>query len=115
MEGRQVCELVAIASTRTERPIIRHELSCEITVSSPTESGADETLDAIVQAVRGRLHAAEAETDPIILPDGSTALVELQGVRWGTTATDGKASIVRGAAIAVAVAAVDEAGGRDNY
>ena len=107
-------EIVAVASERADRPLIRHVLSCEITVSDPTEDGADSALDAIVQAVRGRLSSAEAESDPVVLEDGSTALVELQGIRWSTSSTDGKASsIVRAAAIALAVAEVDEVGGRE--
>ena len=107
-------EIVGVTSERTDRPLIRHVLSCEITVSDPTEDGADSALDAIVQAVRGRLSSAEAESDPVVLEDGSTALVELQGVRWSTSATDGKASsIVRAAAVALAVAEVDEVGGRE--
>ena len=65
-------------------------------------------------AVRQRLSDAESESAPIILEDGSVALVELQGVRWSTTATDGKAGIVRAAAIAVGVAEVDEVG-RDDF
>ena len=78
-------ELVSIASERTDRPLIRHEFSCEITVSSSSENGADEKLDAIVTAVRGRLHAAEIEADPIVLEGGSVALVELLGVRWSVS------------------------------
>ena len=46
-------------------------------MAGPSEDATDETLDAIVTAVRERLSAAEAEGDPIILPDHSTALVEL--------------------------------------
>ena len=108
-------EIVAVSSERTERPLIRHVLSVEITAAHQTEDGADELLDAIVLAVRQRLSVAEAESDPIVLPDGSVALVELQGVRWSTSATDNKASIVRGAAIGLAVSAVDEVAGRDDY
>ena len=105
-------ELVTIASERTTRPLVEHQLSCEITVSSSSENGADEKLDAIVTAVRARLHAAESEADPIILPDHSTALVELQGTRWSVSA-GGAASVIRGAAIALAVSQVDEVGGQD--
>ena len=97
---------------RTDRPLIRHEFSCEVTVSSSSENGADEKLDAIVTAVRGRLHAAEIEADPIILPDHSTALVQLLGTRWSVSAGD-SASTIRGAAIALAVSQVDEVGGGD--
>ena len=109
-------ELLVVSSERTDRPLIQHVLSCEITVSSPTEDGADEALDRIVTAIRARLSSAESESDPIVLEDGSVALVELRGVRWSVSATaDNKASIVRGAAIGLAVAAVDEAGGHDDY
>ena len=90
-------ELITVASSRTDRPLIRHELSCEITVSHVSEDGADAKLDAIVQAIRGRLSAAESESDPIILADHSTALVELGGVRWSISAGD-TAGVIRGAA-----------------
>ena len=69
-----VAEVICTSSERTERPLIRHDLSVEITVSSTSEDEADISLDRIVTAVRGRLSAAEAESDPIVLPDGSTAL-----------------------------------------
>ena len=90
----------------------RHQLSAEITVSSTSEDEADKLLSSIVTALRGRLSSAEAESDPIVLPDDSTALVELQGVRWATTAVD-QASIIRAAAVGLAVSEVDEVGGRD--
>ena len=105
-------ELISIASERTDRPMLRHEFSCEITVSHTSENGADERLDAIVTAVRARLHAAEIEADPIILPDHSTALVELQATRWSVSAGD-SASTIRGAAIALSVQQVDPVGGQD--
>ena len=107
-------EIVAVTSARTDRPLIRHEMSVEVTAAHPAEDEADELLDRIVTAVRQRLSDAESESAPIILEDGSVALVELQGVRWSTTATDGKAGIVRAAAIAVGVAEVDEVG-RDDF
>ena len=100
-------ELLIVSSERTDRPLLRHVLSCEVTVSHPTEDAADAALDAIVAAVRARLSDAESESAPIILPSGAVALVELQGVRWSTSATDGKASVVRAAAIALAVSEVD--------
>ena len=69
-----------------------------------------------VSALVGRLAlaslAAEAEADPIVLPDGSAALVELQGVRWSMSA-GGSSSVIRAAAIALAVQQVDEVRGRD--
>ena len=105
-------ELVAISSERTDRPLIKHQLSCEVTASDRSESGADETLDTIVAAVRRRLSAAEAEVDPIVLSNGETALVELGGVRWSVSA-GGPSSVIRGAAIALSVQTVDEVGGRD--
>ena len=105
-------ELITIASERTDRPLIRHELFIEITVSDTTEDGADEALDAIVQAVRGRLSAAEAEADPIVLPDGSTTLVELGAVRWSVSAGD-SSSVIRGASISISVQEVDPVGGND--
>ena len=105
-------EVVAISSERSDRPLIRHVLSVEITVANPDEAGADELLDTLVTRIRGRLSDADAGGDPIILPDGSSLVVELLGVRWSTSASDGT-SIVRGAAIAVAVSEVDEVGGDD--
>ena len=98
-------ELLIVSSERSERPLIEHRMSVEITVSNPSEDGADELLDAIVTAVRQRLSDAEAESAPIILPSGEVALVELMGIRWSTSATDNKASIVRGAAIELSVSA----------
>ena len=106
-------EVLAVTSERTDPPLIRHEMSVEVTVGHPAEDEADELLDRIVQAIRGRLSDAESESAPIILEDGSTALVELQGIRWSTTSADNKAGIIRGAAIALAVAEVDEVGGRE--
>ena len=100
-------EIVAVSSVRMDRPLLRHVLSCEVTVSHQTEDGADELLDGIVAAVRARLSDAESETAPITLEDGSVAMVSMQGVRWSTSATDGKASVVRAAAIALAVSEVD--------
>ena len=105
-------ELIAIDSERTDRPIVKHTLSCEITVSSPTEDDADEVLNAVVQAVRARLSAAEAEADPIVLPDGSTTLIELGAVQWSVSA-GGSGGIVRGAAIGLSVSEVDEVGGHE--
>ena len=100
-------EVVAVTSERQETgPLLRHQLSVEITVSDPTEDGADESLNAIVAAVRARLSAAENEGDPIVLPDGSLALVELGGTRWSISA-GGPSSVIRGAAVAVAIE-VDE-------
>ena len=95
-------ELVAIDSERTDRPMIRHRLTCECTVSHPTEDGADEALDAIVQAIRARLNAAETESSPIVQPDGSLVLVELGDVRWSVSAGD-TASVIRGSAIGLSV------------
>ena len=57
------------ATVTTERqdtgPMVRHELSVEVTVSNPTEDAADAALDAIVRAVRARLSASEDSTRPI--------------------------------------------------
>ena len=55
---------------------------------------------------------AEAETAHVVLPDHSTALVELLGVRWSVSAGD-SSSTIRGAAVAIAVSEADEVGGRD--
>ena len=100
-------EVVAVTSERQETgPLLRHQLSVEITVSDPAESGADTKLDAIVAAVRRRLLDAEIGTDPIVLEDGAVAVCELLGTRWSVSAGDA-ASVVRGAAVAVAIG-VDE-------
>ena len=84
--------------------------------------GADLALDGIVTAVCERLSAgfghlkahsspivnrqAEADTAPVVLPDHSTALVELQATRWSVSA-GGPSSVIRGAAIGLAVAGVE--------
>ena len=80
-------------------------------MSHPTEDASDELLDSLVTRIRGRLSDAECGSAPIVMPDGSALVTELQGVRWSTSASDGASSIVRGAAIAVAVSEVDEVGG----
>ena len=59
-------EVIALSSERVDTgPMLRHELSCEITVASATEDGADELLDGIVRAVRARLRDAEHSTRPM--------------------------------------------------
>ena len=96
-------ELIGVTSERQETgPLLRHSLSIEITVSHVTEDGADELLTSIVQAVRRRLLDAETSERPIVLEDGSVALIELGGVRWSVSA-GGSGGIVRGAAVSVAV------------
>ena len=100
-------EVIGVTSERQEtEPLVRHELSCEITVSDPTEDAADERLDSIVAAVRERLSAAENGINPIAFPDGSVAVVELAGTRWSVSA-GGPSSVIRGAAVGVSVG-VDE-------
>ena len=98
-------ELVGVTSERQESgPLLRHQLSIEVTVSHTSEDGADTLLDAIVGAVRRRLLDAETGGKPIVLPDGAVALVELQATRWSVSA-GGPSSVIRGAAIGVAVGA----------
>ena len=100
-------EVIGVTSERQESgPLVRHELSCEITVSHATEDGADELLDSIVRAVRERLCDAEISRNPITLPDGSVAVVELAGTRWSVSA-GGPSSVIRGAAVGLSVG-VDE-------
>ena len=69
-------------------------------------------LSALVGRLALASLAAEAEADPIVLPDHSTALVQLQGTRWSVSA-GGAASVIRGAAIGLSVSQVDEVGGGD--
>ena len=60
-------EVIGLTSSPQEiGPLIRHELSIELTVSAATEDGADEQLDSLVTAVRRRLLAAsrQDEVDP---------------------------------------------------
>ena len=96
-------EVIAISSSRVDGgPLIKHELSVEVTVSHPSEDGADELLDSIVAAIRARLSAAENSIEPISLAGGGNVLVDLGATRWSISAAD-KASVVRGASIAVEV------------
>ena len=94
-------ELIALSSERVDTgPMLRHELSCEITVASATEDKADELLDAVVRAVRQRVIDAEHSTRPIALASGEGALVVLGGTRWSISAAN-TSGIVRGASITV--------------
>ena len=96
-------EIIAISSERVGGgPLDKHELSVECTVSHPTEDGADELLDSIVRAVRQRLGASEGSTRPIALASGEGVLVVLGSTRWSISAAD-KASVVRGASVALSV------------
>ena len=59
-------EAIAVSSERVGNgPMVRHLIDLECTVSHATEDGADEQLDALVQAVRARLDEAENATRPI--------------------------------------------------
>ena len=94
-------EIIGVTSERVgDGPMVRHALSCEITVASATEDAADAALDAIVRAVRARLSAAENSNDPISLADGEGVLVVLEATRWSVSAAD-KASVIRGASVSV--------------
>ena len=96
-------EVVGLSSERVDDgPMVRHELSIEVTASHQTEDGADELLDAIVRAVRQRLSAAEHQITPIALASGEGCLVVLAGTRWSISAASAS-GVVRGAAVAVAV------------
>ena len=80
-------EVVGVSSERVDTgPLIRHELSIEVTVSHPTEDAADELLDAVVMAVRQRLDAAERQLPPIALESGEGCLCVLAGTRWSVSA-----------------------------
>ena len=100
-------EVIAVTSSRVgDGPMVKHELSIEVTVSSPAEDTADELLDAIVAVVRGRLAASEDSTRPIPLASGERALVALHGTKWSISAQS-TSSVVRGAAITLAVEAAE--------
>ena len=83
--------------------MVRHSMSVEVTASSPTEDGADEILNAIVQAVRRRLLDAETGSVPVVFPGGAVAVCELGATRWSVSA-GGPSSTIRGAAIGLVVA-----------
>ena len=101
-------EVIGVSSERVDTgPLVRHELSCEITVSHVSEDGADEQLDGIVTVVRERLAGAAYGSNPIVLADGSVGVVELQGTRWSMSAS-GPSSVIRGAAVSVFVGVNDE-------
>ena len=58
-------EVIGLSSERVDTgPMLRHELSIEVTVRHPSEDGADELLDAVVRAVRARLSDAEHSNAP---------------------------------------------------
>ena len=96
-------ELIALSSEPQESgPMVRHSMSCEITVSHQTEDGADELLDGIVRAVRQRIGAAEHQIAPIALASGENALCVLHGTRWSVSVS-AASSVMRGAAISLSV------------
>ena len=96
-------EVVGLSSERVgDGPMVRHELSIEVTVSHPTEDAADELLDAVVRAVRQRIGAAEHENAPIALASGENALCVLHGTRWSVSVS-AASSVMRGAAISLSV------------
>ena len=86
-------EMVAVSSEVVDSgPLVRHELSVEITAAHSTEDGADELLDAIVRAVRQRLGDENAPIEGCVVVLGAT--------RWSISAANAS-SIVRGASVAV--------------
>ena len=96
-------EVIAVSSERVDAgPLVRHELSIEVTVSHPTEDGADELLDAVVRAVRQRIDAAERQLPPIALAGGEVCLCVLGATRWSISAANAS-SVIRGAAVALSV------------
>ena len=100
-------EVVAIASSPQDTgPLLRHALSIEITVTNPTEDGADAELDSLVRACRERLSDAAQLVRPITRPDGEAVPVTLLATRWSVSAADAS-SIVRGAAVSVEVGSDD--------
>ena len=63
-------EVIGVSSERVDTgPLVRHSMAVEVTVSHPTEDGADELLDGIVTAVRRRLLDAERSDAPISTRD----------------------------------------------
>ena len=100
-------EVIGVRSERVDTgPLVTHELSIEVTVTHPTEDGADELLDGIVTAVRRRLLDAERSELPIALDSREVVLVELKGSRWSVSAS-GTAGIIRGASIALDAAVAE--------
>ena len=97
-------EVIGLSSEGDTWPMVRHELSIEVTVSHAVEDGADEALDAIVRAVRARLFDAEQGERPIDLPTRAGLTVELKGTRWSTSAS-GASGVIRGASVGCAVLA----------
>ena len=98
-------EVIGVSSELVDTgPLVRHQLSVEVTVRSAAEDTADAALDALVRAVRQRLSAAAREIPRIALADGGSVLIELGGTRWSVSASDAT-SIVRGAAISLTVEA----------
>ena len=96
-------ELIGVTSERVgDGPMVRHELSCEITAAHSTEDGCDVLLDAIVRAVRQRLDAAERRVPQIALAGGEGCLCVLAGTRWSISAS-AASGVVRGAAISLSV------------
>ena len=94
-------EMIGVSSERVgDGPMVRHELSCEITVASATEDGADSMLDSIVRAVRQRLDAAERDLPEIALASGEGTLCVLSATRWSVSA-NGQRGVIRGAAISL--------------
>ena len=96
-------EVIGLSSERAgDGPMVRHELSIEVTVSHASEDGADELLDAAVRAVRQRLDAAEHQLPLIALATREVCLVVLAGTRWSVSAS-AASGVVRGAAISLSV------------
>ena len=97
-------EVIAVSSERVgDGPMVKHELSIEVTAAHSTEDGCDVLLDAIVTAIRQRLDAAERQLPPL---DDEGALCELHGTRWSVSASSAS-GIVRGAAISLSVVGIE--------
>ena len=100
-------EAIGVSSERVGGgPIVRHELSIEVTISSATEDGADEALDRIVKAVRLRLGDAETSERPIALPSGESVVVVVGATRWSLSAS-ATAGVIRGASVALDAAVAE--------
>ena len=97
-------EVIGVSSELVDTgPLVRHQLSIEVTVRRAAEDAADEASSAIVRAVRRRL--ADAENDErVISEDRRTVVVGLQGTRWSMTAAS-TSGVIRGAAISLTVSA----------
>ena len=93
-------ECIGVSSESIDSGMVKDTVAIEVTVSSASEDGADEALDAVVQAVRLRLGDAEQGVKPIRLVTGQNVLCELGGTKWSMSAS-GSSGVIRGASVDV--------------